>query len=137
MSLNFADLNWVAILVCVIVGQVLLTLWFTVIFGDPWAKAYGAASRAEHTKAVPPWTYGIGLAGVILVTVGTALLQAVLGVTGLGGGLGLGLFLAVFIVVAAIVPGYAFLRKLDGGVIAAGSQAMLVIVVSAILGAFG
>ncbi len=133
MSLSFSDLNWIAILVCIVVGQGVLTLWFTVLLGEPWARAYGAESRAQHTKEVPPQSYAIGLAGVILVSIGTAVLQKALGVAGFGAGLAFGLFMALFYCVAAILPGYAFLKRLDGGLIAAGSQAVLVVIVSVIL----
>ena len=41
MEMNFGALNWLAILTCVVVGQVFLTIWFVALFAKPWAKAYG------------------------------------------------------------------------------------------------
>ncbi len=133
MLFDFGGLNWLAILVSVIVGQVFLTVWFAVIFADPWAKAYGAADKAEHTKQIPGYTYGVGLACMILLTIGLALLQQGLGVTTFGAGLGSGLMVAICFGVATALPGYAFLKKWDAALLAIGSQVVLILILSVIL----
>ena len=57
MSFEFSQVNWLSVFVCFVIGQVFLTLWFTVLFGEPWAKAYNPSmSKAEHTKEVPGFT---------------------------------------------------------------------------------
>lgn len=133
MAFEFGDLNWLAILVSVVVGQVVLTVWFAVLFADPWARAYGAADKAEHTKAIPPYTYGIGLVCMLLLTLGLALFQKNIGVESFGAGLSSGIFVALFFALATALPGYAFLKKLDAAAIAIGSQSVVIVIVSCIL----
>ncbi|MEL7104056.1 MAG: DUF1761 domain-containing protein [Pseudomonadota bacterium] len=137
MEVAFSELNWIAIIVAVVAGQVLLTLWFTVLFGDPWAKAYGAESRAAHTKDVPGSAYGVGFACMVALVLATAFLHQAAGVTDLAGGLTFGLIGAVGYGLATVLPGYGFLLKSAAGRIAAGSQASAILLVSLILGAFG
>lgn len=134
---DFGALNWPALGVCFVAGQIFLTLYFTVILGDRWAKAYGPdKTRAEHTAEVPKYTYGIGAACTAALVLTVALLQAALGVQGVGEALQLGALIAFGLVAAAMLPGYAFLRKLDGGWLAIGSQVALTVMVSGILGAW-
>lgn len=136
MPLDFAALNWLAILACVVIGQVFLTVWFAVLFADPWAKAYGAADKAEHTKAIPAYTYGIGLACMILLVVGLALFQQAIGITTLGAGLTSGAIIAICFAAATALPGYAFLQRYSSAKLAIGSQIVLILILSAILGAW-
>ncbi|MEM9580194.1 MAG: DUF1761 domain-containing protein [Pseudomonadota bacterium] len=137
MTLSLADLNWFAIIACVIAGQVILTLWFAVIFADPWAKAYGAADKAQHTAEVPAYTYGIGLVCMIALSLGLAMLQKAVGVSTLGGGLTSGIFAALFFCVATALPGYAFLRRWSAFTLAISAQVVVIMVLSAILALWG
>ncbi len=134
INLPFELLNWPAIGVCFVAGQIYLTLWFTVIFGEPWAKAYDPAkTKAEHTKEVPGYTYGIGALCTLLLTLGIALLQAMVGVSGIASALGLAFTISVVFVLATMIPGYAFLRRWNALVLAAGSQVTLIFILSIIL----
>lgn len=133
MTLDFGGLNWLAIILCVVVAQGFLTLWFLVLFGEPWAKAYGAADKAQHAKEIPGYTYAIGAACALLLTLGLALLQRALGVVDLGSALMLGVFVALTFSIATAMPGYAFLKKLSAFFIAIGSQTVLILILSAVL----
>ena len=68
MLINLSTLPWAAIGAAALAGQITSALWFVVLFAKPWAKEYGVASPKEHTQAIPPYTYGIGLLCVIAVT---------------------------------------------------------------------
>lgn len=137
MTMDFGAINWLAILACVVVGQVFLTVWFVALFAKPWAKEYGVDDPKQHTKAVPGYTYGIGAACVLLVSVGIALLQAGLGVEGVAGGVTFGLFVALHFAVATALPGYAFLKRYRAFGLALGSQVVLIVVLSTILAVWG
>lgn len=134
MNLNFDLINWAAVAVCFVVGQAYLTLWFLVIFGEPWAKAYHPdKTKAEHGKEIPGYTYGIGAICMITLILGIALLQTALQITSLGSGLSLAAFVSLTFVLATTVPGYAFLRRWNALAMAVGSQITLIFILSAIL----
>ena len=133
MGLWNTDFNWLEVIACVVIGQIFLTIWFFAIFGEPWARAYGAADKAQHTKEIPGYTYAIGLICMILLVIGLASLQSALGVTTLGQGLALGLFVAIHFAIATAVPGYAFLKRWSACVLAVGSQTVLILLLSVIL----
>jgi len=118
MVLAFSEINWIAVVVAVIVGQIILTLWFTVLFGNPWAAAYGAESKAAHAKDVPRVAYGVGLVCMVVLVIGTALIHNAIGINS-----------------ATVLPAYGFLLKPDAGYIASGSQAAAILAVSTVLGA--
>ncbi|MFK7846021.1 MAG: hypothetical protein AB8G77_12035 [Rhodothermales bacterium] len=61
LDFSFSELNWLAIVVSIIAGQIVSTIWFVALFGEPWAKEYGAASKQQHSKEIPPYTYAVGL----------------------------------------------------------------------------
>ena len=133
MGINYDGLNWLAIVTCVVVGQIFLTVWFVALFGEPWAKAYGAADKAQHTKEIPGYTYAIGVVCTFLVTFGLAVIQRTLGVEGAGAGFLLGLWIALHFCIATALPGYAFLKRWSAFFLAIGSQTALILIVSVIL----
>jgi len=104
MVLAFSEINWIAVVVAVIVGQIILTLWFTVLFGNPWAAAYGAESKAAHAKDVPRVAYGVGLVCMVVLVIGTALIHNAIGINSIGGGLSLGIVAALAYGVATVLP---------------------------------
>ena len=136
MELNFGSLNWIPILVCVVVAQAFLTVWFVVLFGDPWAKAYGAADKKQHTSEIPGYTYGIGLVCAALLTIGLAVLQQGMGIATFTGGVMFGVLMAICFAIATALPGYAFMKRWDAGVLAIGSQSVLIVILSIILAAW-
>ena len=111
MELSFSEINWLAVLVSVIAGQVISTVWFTVLFGDPWAREYGAADRKQHTKEVPGYTYGVQALCTVALVISLALLQRWLGVDSIGDALMLGGFVSVGLCIATGLPGQAFLKR--------------------------
>ncbi|MCB9656431.1 MAG: DUF1761 domain-containing protein [Polyangiales bacterium] len=139
MSLDLAAVPWLAVLASVFAGQVVLTLWFVVLFPDAWARAYGGPTmtKEQHRTEVPPWTYGVGAACTATLSVGLALLRGALGVSSLAGMLALGGFVALVLFVPMALPAYAFTKRYDAFLIGAGSQVVLSLVVSAVLALVG
>lgn len=135
MNLPFDEINWLAILACVVAGQIVLTIWFVALFGEPWARAYGgsAMTKSQHTKEIPGYTYAIGALCVLALSLGISLLQAALEVADVGGALTLALLLGVTIFGAMAMPAYAFLKRWSAFWIGAGSQLVLICIVSIIL----
>ncbi len=133
MDFDFSALNWLAVLVSVIAGQVISTLWFVVIFAAPWAEEYGAADAKQHTAEIPPYTYGLRVLSTATLTLSIALLQGALGTSGAMEGIMLGLVVAVGFCCATMLPGQAFLKRLRVFAIAAGSQTVMILAISTIL----
>ena len=133
MPIDFASFNRGALAVSVVVGQVLSTLWFTLLFGGPWAAEYGAASRQEHTAQVPGYTYAVGLLCTVVLVLSIAGLQRALAVETVGSALGLGLFVSIGLGAAMALPGQAFLGRWRVFFLAHGSQTAIVLAVSLIL----
>lgn len=132
-EVNFSELNWLAIIVSIIAGQIISTIWFVVLFGDPWAKEYGVENKQAHTKAIPPYTYAVGLVCTALLVLSIAILQNALGISSVGSAIGLGLFIAVGLAAATSLPGYAFLQRWSAFALAIGSQVAMILGISVIL----
>ena len=133
MLIDFASFNWVALVVCVVLGQAISTLWFTVLFGEAWAAEYGAVDRRQHTAEVPGYTYAVGLFCTVALVFSLAVLQRVFAVDTVGGAVGLGLFVAVGLGAAMALPGQAFLGRWRTFLLAHGSQTAIVLAVSLVL----
>ena len=88
-------INHVAVLTTIVVSQLLGFLWYSVLFGKPWALGYRLQENALADMA--PWTYLITIAGAALFGYGTAIFAGLIAVSGLSGGLllGAGLWLGI------------------------------------------
>lgn len=135
MPISFAAINWLAIVACIVAGQVLLTVWFAVIFADPWARAYGGATmtKTQHTKEIPGYTYAIGAACVAALAITLSLLRHALAIDGVGASLGLGTLVGLGVFIPMALPAYAFLRRWNAFGLGASSQLVLVLVLSLVL----
>ena len=133
MELNLSTINWYAVLTCLVIGQIFLSVWFIVLFGKPWALEYGASDQKSHTKEIPGYTYGIQAFCTFLLIIGIASLQNALNIGTLGSGLIFGLFTAIFFSLSTAIPGYIFLKRWRAMWLAMGSQTVLIILISIIL----
>ncbi|MEM9326085.1 MAG: DUF1761 domain-containing protein [Bacteroidota bacterium] len=133
MNFDFSSLNWLAVGACLVFGQAFLSVWFIVLFGTPWAKEYGVQDKRQHTKEIPGYTYGVQALCTFLLVMGLAIMQPVIGIDSLQSGISFGLFVAVFFSAATALPGYIFLKRMNAFAMAMGSQAILIVVASAIL----
>lgn len=134
MQLDLLALNWAAVAASVVAGQIISTVWFTALFGKPWAEEYGADSPQQHTKEIPKYTYGIQLLCTIVLVVSLALLQQALNIHSVGAALQLGAFVAIGFCIATGLPGQAFLLRWRVAAIAYGSQVAMILGISLILG---
>jgi hypothetical protein len=131
---DFSQLNWLAVLASVVAGQIISTVWFTALFGEPWAKEYGAGGRKQHTKEIPGYTYAVQALATIVLVLSIALLQRRLDVDTIGESLSLGLLVSVGFAVATGIPGQAFLKRWRVAALASGSQVVMILGISIILG---
>lgn len=134
--LTLAGINWMAVAASIVAGQIISTVWFVALFGEPWAAEYGAASKQEHTKDIPGYTYGVQLLCTVLMVLVLAVLHRSLGVASVSEALQLGGLVAVGFAVATGLPGQAFLKRWRVAAIALGCQVAMIAGVSMILGAW-
>lgn len=130
------DINPWAVVAGIVAAQIVSTLWFTVLFGEPWAQEYGAESRQQHTSEIPGYVYGVQLLCTVVLAVSLAVLQRMAGVDSIGGGLGVGLFVAIGFSTANMLPGQAFLKRWRAAALTAGAQASMILVISVIIAAW-
>ncbi len=133
MEVQLSEINWWAVLASVVAGQVISTVWFVVLFGDPWAKEYGAADKKQHTKEVPGYTYGVQLLCTVLLVLSLAVVQQWLAVDSVGEALMLAGLVIIGFTVATGLPGQAFLKRWRVAAIALGSQAAMIVGISLVL----
>ena len=133
LAIDVSELNWLAIVVSIIAGQIISTIWFAALFGKSWARAYGVASQKEHTKAIPPYTYAVGLLCTSVLVLSIAILQQWLGIGSIGAAVSLGFFLAIGIAAATSLPGLAFLNRWTTFLHIIGSQTAMILGISIIL----
>jgi hypothetical protein len=133
LLIDFSSFNWFALLASVVAGQVISTVWFTVLFGEAWAAEYGVATKQEHTSKIPGYTYGVGLVCTVVLVLSIAVLQGGFAIESVGGALGLGLFVAVGLAAATALPGQAFLGRWRVFFLANGSQTVMILAISLIL----
>ena len=129
----FDDVSPLAVGAAFVVGQIISTLWFTVIFGDQWALEYGVPNRHVHTKAVPASAYIIQALCTVTMSFSLALLHNWLAVKETDEALKLGAFIAVGFVISNIVPGQMFLKRSRVAKLTAGCQSVMVIAMSAVI----
>ncbi|MGB1013638.1 MAG: DUF1761 domain-containing protein [Nannocystaceae bacterium] len=136
MELNLADINWTAVVASIIAGQVISTVWFVVLFGEPWAREYGASSKQQHTKEVPGYTYGVQFLCTVALVLSLAVAHRALGVASVIDALQVGCVVSVGFCIATGLPGQAFLKRWRAAAIALGSQVAMIVGISIILGAW-
>ena len=134
MELTLSGINWFAVLASIAAGQVISTVWFVVLFGEPWAREYGAADKKQHTAEVPGYTYAVQALCTVALVLPLAMMQQWLSVGSLTDALKLGFLVAVGFCIATSVPGQAFLKRWRVAAIALGCQATMTIAISLILG---
>lgn len=133
MDLTFSELNWWSVLASVFVGQLISTIWFVVLFGQPWAHEYGVTSKKQHTSEIPGYTYAIQLLCTIAMVLSLAVLYRWLAVDSLANGLQVGGLVALGFCLATGLPGQAFLKRWRVAAIALGCQISMILGVSVIL----
>ena len=133
MNFDLVSLNWLAVGTCLVLGQVFLSVWFIVIFGTPWAREYGVQTKKEHTQAIPGYTYAVQAFCTLCLILGIAIMQSMLGIESFKDGALFGLFVVVLYSLATALPGYIFLKRMNAFLMAMGSQAILILILSVIL----
>ena len=105
--LDFADLNWWAILVATAVAFVLGGIWYGPVFGKAWLAALGKGAEDLEPSPTP---FVISFFTALLTCIVLAALLKGLAIGTLGGGLALGALVGIGFIATAMASDSAFCR---------------------------
>ena len=129
--LDFAALNFLAILVVTVVGFLLGGIWYGPLFGEAWLDAVGLKKediKPSHRPFVISFFSGLATAVVL------GLLIQAAGITGLVDGIVLGLLVGVGFIAAGMASDYSFCGwKLNLFYIQAGYRLAYTVIMGAVL----
>lgn len=136
MSFDFSEINIWAALVAAIASFIIGGLWYAVLFGKAWQKAYAfTEDDFKKMSAHPERTYPVMFICDVLTAFVVALLAMNIGIESVGGGIALGVVLWAGIAGAiTLATQLGSGRPVQGWVIDTGKQLASLIVIGAIVG---
>ena len=130
--LEFAGLNWWAILTATVAAFVLGWLWYGPLFGQAWLKAIGKSADEIEPS---PWPFAITFVTTLLTCIVLAALMNSLGMMNLTGGIVLGAITGIGFAAASLASDSAFCGwGTPLFLILSGYRVVNIIVMGAILG---
>ena len=103
--LDFAGLNWWAILVATVVAFMLGYVWYGPVFGKAWLAALG---KTEDEIEPSPTPFIVSAVAALATCLVVAALMSGLGMTGIGDGAILGLLTGIGFIAASMASDTAF-----------------------------
>ena len=104
MTINLAEINWLAVVVAAFATFMLGGVWYTALFGKAWQKAHHLTEeqlKSQQTARPMPVFLAMQFVCYIVIAVGMALIVNGAGIATAGDGATLGVF--VWLIVAAVV----------------------------------
>lgn len=137
-EINFASINWIAVVVAGLATFMLGGVWYTALFGKAWQRAHGFSDETvkKAQEAMNPAVFFGGmLVCYLIAAVGMAILIQWTGISTLGGGAFLGLIVGVLIVAPVVFTNHMpSLVKPAGFFIDAAFEVIFFVLMGAILG---
>lgn len=134
--INFAAVNYLAVVVAAIAGFGVGAIWYGLLFSKPWLAAVGISMeqmQREGSRSFVPFVLSI-IACLIMAVI----LSAFAAPASIAGGATAGFLAWLGFVVTTITVNYAYPgRKLELTLIDSGHWLAVMVVMGAILGAFG
>lgn len=96
ITLNFGQLNWLAVGAAALAAFFLGAIWYTALFGKLWQRLHGYSDemvKEMQAKRPAPVFFGSMLVAYVLISLAIALLVPLVGATSAAGGAVLGLIL--------------------------------------------
>jgi Protein of unknown function (DUF1761) len=142
--MSFASLNYVAIIIATIAGFGVGALWYSALFVKPWMEAMGMteadiqARRASgEAPSLAPLLGGSIVGNLVMAFILSALLHSLAAAT-IGGGIATGFLVWLGFVITVMGVNNSFGgRKLMVTVIDGAHWLVVLVVMGAIIGAFG
>jgi len=130
--LDFASINYLAVLVATLAAYFFGALWYSILFGNTWLKALGK-SKGELPSPTLPMLINFIL--TFITALGLALLIKGLGITTLFDGILIGLVVAIAFIVTNTLSEYLYSgASMKLFWIHAGYRLVYILIMGAILG---
>ncbi|MFD3266516.1 DUF1761 domain-containing protein [Phenylobacterium ferrooxidans] len=81
----FKNINWIAILICVVLLEALGFLWYGPVLGEAWSAAYRDSIGREPDMSNIVVTQSLGVVNTLILVVGLAWVFARTGINSLAG----------------------------------------------------
>ncbi len=107
MSIDLAEINFLAVIVAILVQYAGGGAWFAV-FANPWLKALGKTKEEIQAGGAPWISYGIAFIGSVLTVLALAVILQALGGDDIFDGLVLGLVCGIGFVATALAAQFSF-----------------------------
>lgn len=140
MPVDFASVNWLAVLVAAVATFLLAGAWYQALFGRLWVRLHGYTPEqvAAMQKRIPMGLFLAGMfAAYLVLSAMVGVLIVALGITTWSGGATLGMVLFIGPALAIGFTGWLASGKPIGvGLIDWSCQAVYLVMIGAILGAW-
>lgn len=107
MALDFATVDWIAVLVATIAQAALGAAWFGA-FAGPWAAAVFPGKTKAEIQAGPKWPYAVAVGGALVTAVALAVLLAATAATTAMAALAVALVVWVGFIAMSFAISYSF-----------------------------
>jgi hypothetical protein len=132
--MNFADINYLAVIVAAIAAYAIGAAWYSFLFSKAWQVAIEVPADRMKARASPMPFIVVGVAYLIMAFV----LSGVANPQSIVGGVFAGIILWLGFVVTSTAANYAFAtRKMELTLIDSGHWLAALVVIGGIIGAFG
>ncbi len=133
-DLQLAEINYLAVLVAAVARMAVGFLWYGPLFGETWMRGIG--KTREEIGGGSGLAYGVSTFSSLIVAFALALLLTLPGQVDLLTGIVFGLIAAIGLVVPAIATAGVFEQRSTVTLLSIGYEAISLVVMAAILGAW-
>lgn len=135
--MNFSDVNWLAVLACVVVSMIVGSVWFNPkTFYPAWWKAIGRSEGDQPGMQNMGMTWGLTVLASFAQAVAMWFMTDTMGVSSWSGGMMAGFMLWLGFVAPASLTNKLFAGQLKAWVIEAGNHLVTYLLFGAIMGAW-
>ena len=139
-TLDFSQINWLAVLVAAFVTFMLGGAWYTALFGKTWREAHGFSDeviKQAQARMNPAQFFGGMFICYLIVALGMAIVQQWCGVGTLAAGASLGFTIGLVIVTPIVFTNHLpSMVKTPGFLIDAAYSLIYCTLIGAILGSW-
>ena len=139
-SINWSEINWIAVAAAGLAAFMLGGVWYTALFGKAWQAAHGFTEddvRKAKQEMSPPTFFGLMFLCYLILSLGMAILLQWTGVATLAGGAAVGALIGLIIVGPVVLTNHLpSMVKAPGFLIDAAYSLIYCTLIGATLGAW-